>query len=1051
MQNTTENAPSGHIEYFLDIVARNYADNSSLSEFCFVFPNKRAGLYFRQSLRKVLADKMPYLEPEVTTISDFVASFSDNAPATRYELLFILYNAYKDVLTQKGRAQSITPFDKFAYWGEMLLNDFDEIDKNLVNAEQLFVNYERFKEIQSDYLTKEQKDVLNSYFGEDINTSKSVDNPDSFWQHTNGNIGKKFLALWEIINDIYRRFRECLADKHLSYQGIDYRDASKKVKNLGKDDFDFSRYIFVGFNVPSTSELVIFERLKDLELAEFCWDYNSPAFALKDNHACRFMEKNIKHFPATHDCNKPKITTMPKVRVIASASATGMVKSACQAIRKNISKFSKAKNDVEPKNKAAEAASRSALVLPDESMLIPVVDSISSSDSNANFPINITMGYPLRMTPIASLINDIARLHINTRVVKKDPTKPEYLFFYNDVATILASPIVRSFAAEDCDNVLREIRKYHIFNIPPTQFPESLKPIFTPIADLNNTKEVFDYLDSLTSMLADKIEVKNDKPSGINDDDDDETPHPYSLNEIFLNHYRAALSQLRAAVEKYQIQIDDISLLFRLIDRVVGNDTINFTGEPIGGLQILGILETRAINFSNIYILSMNEKVFPRQHFSNTFIPDFFRRAYKLPTIRDQESMSAYYFYRLISRADNVYLYYVSTTKGLKSGEMSRYITQLQYLFPDCVTATTLTSSVITADDKNISVKKTDDVLAELEPFKAAAADGKSKNITASSLKNYLNCRLSFYFNKVKGIRIKSEFTDYIDDPMLGTIVHKAFEIIYKSGQKYDSNSLSNLASSTVTIDKAIIKAVNLEYILKDENRCLDPLTGEAKIVAVNVKKYIVGILNTEAKMIQQGSLKPFTMIKHEEEIEGKITLDIGNGKPISFNVKQFIDRLDEYTDENDKRVVRVIDYKTGSDESSAKDKWQISILSNYKQRVIFQLFFYCEVLRQLRPKYNNAILQPLVYKVREMSIGKDVEPIKLDKTPITSYDDIRDKFRSILYDIVSEIFSKEKDGKELCFDQAAYGSDTAQFKPDDSCTLCDFNFICNKKINKTF
>lgn len=1047
MQHTNENATNGHIDYFLDIVARNYVENESdaLSEFCFIFPNKRAGLYFRRSLRKAFADRIPYLEPEITTITDFVASFSDAAPATQYEQLFILYNVYKNVLEEKGKEAST--FDKFAYWGEMLLRDFDEIDKNLVNASDLFVNYERFKEIESNYLTKEQKDVLKFYFGETFESSSS--DFDKFWKSFNSesddnSASKRFYALWMIINDIYQRFDKALNERGISRQGKDYRNAAETLAEMPGDDLEYKRYVFVGFNVLSKSEIKIMKHLQEIGFADFCWDYNSPAFRIKGNHACRFMDCNVENFPARYDCNYPEIEEMPRVKVIASPSLTGMVKSACKAIRTGI-------NSAE---NVAEASSRTALVLPDESMLIPVVDSISvksddelsdtddSNPSNGTFPVNITMGYPLRNTHIAALINDISKLHLNCRKIGE-----QFLFFYNDVVTILSSPVVRSFAATECDKVLRHIRNQHIFNIPEAEFETlapSLKPIFTIIIDLKSTDSVFNYLFDLIELLSEKITGNTETENASDDDDEEETQRTQTLNEIFLAHYRLAVVQLFASLKRNSIEINDTHLLFQIIDRVVGNDAINFTGEPIGGLQILGILETRAINFSNVHILSMNEKVFPRQHFSNSFIPDVFRRAYGLPTIADRESISAYYFYRLISRADNVSLYYVSSARGLNSGEMSRYITQLQYLFPDCVEGMTLSSKVITADDKTVAVKKTKEVLNVLALFRTLPETGEFKhNITVSSLKGYLECRLRFYFDRVKQIRIKEEFTDYIDDRHLGTIVHASFEKLYSNGVTYDSESLRRMANSR-KVDDAVVFAVNKEYNLLKEADLAKELKGEASIVGQNVRRYVVATLNAEANMIDEGALRSFRVIQHEKEVDGNITLrDSEGNNPISINVRQFIDRLDEY-EENGERVVRVIDYKTGSDDSQCSGNWQQKILSKYEYHVIFQLLFYCEVMRQCMPEYDNAILNPVVYMVKKIPVNKTVPDVKLGNVFVRNYDDYRKEFCNILYRVVAEIFNPA-----VAFDQSSYNSSTDSFNPNEKCNFCNYNFICNKKVSK--
>ena len=1028
-----------HIDYFLDIVAKNYVENekASLSRYCFVFPNKRSGLYFRRSLRKMMDP--PYLEPEVTTISDLVASYSERVTATRYELLFILYRAYCEVMAGK---ENILTFDKFAYWGEILLTDFDEIQKNFVDAKNLFVNYDRYKGISADYLTDEQKEVLKFYFGDDFNFFGASGDVYAFWKHTKPDDenekqpDKKFVMIWEILWPLFEKFHGLLDAENLTYSGLDYHNAAIKIKDTAQKDFEFDRYVFVGFNALSKSEIMIFRRLKDIGKADFCWDFNSPAFEKDKNHACYFMRRNIKNFPSLYDCNCPNNDAMPRVRVMGMGSTTGMVKSACKLIKDNITTDEQGKVDY-------DAASRSALVLPDESLLLPVMNSLDLPQSRM---VNITMGYPLSMTPIAALINDIARLHINARKVKN-----EILFYVDNVVTILSNPIIRAIADKECDDLLRHLRNNRIFNVPKVEFEQhapSLTAIFTPINDLKSGKEVFDYLDAMTDSLAKGI-VKNKSVEDEDVDVDELLRQPKTLNEIFLNHYRLALRQLRRAADRYEVEIKDEKLLFRLVERAMGNDSISFTGEPIGGLQILGVLETRAINFSDVYILSMNESVFPKKHFSRSFIPDAFRRAYFLPTVKDQEAMSAYYFYRLISRANNVYLYYVTSNSGMRVGEPSRYITQLQYLFPGIDFAMdVIPSAVASADDKTISVKKDTKVVGELNELQTIKTGENVKNnhITASALKTYLNCRLAFYFGNVKRIRVKDEAQDFIDDATLGNIVHRAFEFVYKEGETYNKDRLEQLAGNRCEIKRIVTKAVNEKYlgIKEDDSRIDNPLTDEAKLVSDHVCNYIIEILKAEAN----SNFLPFTYVAHEDKTENvQITLEKG-GKKITFNVKQYIDRIDSFVKSDETKVLRIIDYKTGSDDPAVGNNWQQKILRD--NTAVFQLLFYCEVVRQLKHEYEykDYQLKPLIYQVRNIPVEGVIKDITFNGTVVDNYDDYRDDFRSILFDIVNEIFDEN-----VPFDQSSYKNgrwdEQAPYAFDTkSCKFCNFQFICNKKVD---
>lgn len=1057
-----------HIDYFLDIVAKNYVENEkeNLSNFCFVFPNKRSGLYFRMSLRKQL--RPPYLEPEVTTISDFVTSFSHSVVTNRYELLFILYNCYVKVMNGK---ESTLPFDKFAYWGDILLNDFDEINKNLVDAKMLFVNQKRWREIESDYLTAEQKEILKFYFGDGSVLVDKKNEVDAFWKHTGGEradddgttVAKdKFVAIWEVLWPLYEEFHRVLEEKKLSYGGLDYRNAAASVCDMGAEEFDFSRYIFVGFNAISKSEIKIFRRLNDLHLADFCWDYNSPAFKMEENHANRFMRRNVKVFESRYDCNTPEIKTMPRIRVVGMGSEMGMVKSACGLLRKHIVKAGGNGEEVD-----YAAASRSALVLPDENLLLPVVNSLyfprcGEGDAAERYAVNITMGFPLSKTPVAALIHDIARLHFNSRKTKTDRNKADSetqtVYFVDHVASILSNPLVRDMAGDECDALMRRLRANRIFNVPQEEFEHyapSLRNIFRPISDLKSTDEVFGYLIDMTADIANLYDRRHvDEEETDPDSALDQSQHRKSgLNELFLNHYRQVVVQMWHAAKSWSVDVTDERLLFRLIDRAVSGDSINFTGEPIGGLQILGILETRAINFSDVYILSMNEQIFPRKHFSRSFIPDAFRRAYFLPTINDQEAMSAYYFYRLISRADNVWLYYVAASKTLRRDEQSRYISQLQYLFPDIdIASAVVPAEVSVGDNAIISVDKHDEnVERELERLRIReVAEGeKMRNISPSAIKDYLSCRLKFYLAYVKGLRVKDEVVGYISDPLLGTILHAVMERIYKPGESYDQQRLNRLAENRRDIERMVTQEINRYYLMLPTDRLDTDLEGEERLVGNHIANYVVAILNAES----QSGFLPFEFKAAEKKAENtQITISKGDDS-ITFNVRQAIDRIDTYVNAENKQVVRIVDYKTGGDviKISGNDLASAVLNKTNNAKAFFQLLFYCEVYRQLNPD-DTSILKPVIYKVSDIVKNHEISDLTFGGKPVDNYegDGLREATCDFLYDIVSEIFNPN-----VPFDQSSYvkggwkAEDAYDFDADRACKYCKFKFICNKKIKE--
>ena len=297
---------------FLKLVAEAYARrHDDVSEICFVFPNKRSAAFFSKYLDSAM--KREHLAPCMMTISEFITEFSDGIDASRYEQLFILYNEYAKL------SKEISNFDRFMFWGDMLISDFNDVDRYMVDADQLFVNVERLKEINSNYLTEEQLNVIRRYWGDE----RPHEYREQFWSHVahgdddeNAKANKKFLKLWEVLSPLYNNFRTELRKRGLTTSGMRYREAATRLRTASTTDFEYKRYVFCGFNVLSTAELKIFSRMKALGLADYYWDYNSPTFKLPKNRAGRFIEKNILDFPSEYPLEQEDITTFPKIKIV---------------------------------------------------------------------------------------------------------------------------------------------------------------------------------------------------------------------------------------------------------------------------------------------------------------------------------------------------------------------------------------------------------------------------------------------------------------------------------------------------------------------------------------------------------------------------------------------------------------------------------------------------------------------------------------------------------------------------------------------------------------
>lgn len=979
---------------FLSRVADIYIEHEreNLIDYCFVFPNKRSGVFFRHYLAAATKGQALVM-PAIMTISEMTASLSPMVEATRFEQLFILYNEYRKL------NDDVSTFDQFLFWGDMLLSDFNDVDRYLVDPHQLFVNVKRMKEINANYLTEEQLDVIRRYWGE----MRGNYDVDRFWTHIKNGpeddaVEGKFLKLWEVLDPLFHNFQECLRSHGLCTPGMFSRNAVDRLRSMSTSDLPYRRYIFVGFNVLSVSEIKIFEILQARGIADFYWDFNSPAYSLKGNKAVRFLENNVREFPSLYDPGEEPITTFPKITVTGVPSRIGMVKAAGQMMKKWTD------NGViaHPQN-----AIDTAVVLPDENLFIPMIHSVPP-DITA---INVTMGFPVRHTPIASFISKIISMHIRARIARGE----EILYYYEDVREVVTHPVLRGIDKESCNGILAEVSSKRLYNISADILVEKwpdLKYIFNPVKDPADIEEVYRYCHHLVTSLLNAVKTHRDD----------------KIEVYFMQGYLAALEELKLACDIWGITMKE-STFFVMLERAVASSSINFAGEPLKGLQVMGVLETRALDFDNIIMLSMNERVFPRKHYTRSFIPDALRRGFGMATEDFQESIYAYYFYRLIARARNVALFYDARTVGGKSSEMSRYLSQILYLFPEADTEHKMAVFANPEiDDKTITIPKTPEIIASLDKFRSTSDD--KKYLSASAINTYINCPLSFYLHYVEGINLDEEITDFMDASTYGTIVHQVLQWLYEReaaarGEKellVDNGLLDRWINDRQPIDSLIIESVNLNYNRLGEKN-LTPLVGEARILGDLIKIFIQKMLE------QEKQFTPFLFMRCEELIID--TMEIAPG--LEVNIKQYIDRVDRVNISDPRgSVIRLVDYKTGSDRTSFTD---ISQLFNNKlpdrRKAILQLMFYCNAYSK-KHNYHGPI-QPLIYLFKTISTN-GIKPLRYGKNDIMNYldNDLNTGFLELFRKTVAEIFDPEKP-----FTQA----------PDDhACEFCNFKAICGRE-----
>ena len=821
---------------------------AEVSRLAFVFPNRRTGLFFQKYLSEV-ADK-PLFSPTILTINDLFVQLSGKQTADRINMLFMLYDIY---VRHSGSTET---FDEFLYWGEMLLNDFDDVDKYMADARMLFTNVTDLREIENDFsfLDAEQIAAIRTFWS-------------SFYPKGDSPNQEEFLAVWKILYTLYNDLRDALAAEGRGYEGMIFREVVEQMEQNNCCDLPYTKVVFVGLNALSVAEERFLIQLQKRGIADFYWDYASDKVTDPNNKASYFVERNLKNFPSQYPLPaEEKVDT--EIEVIGIPSGIGQAKQVYTLLNELCKE-----DEMSP-----EEALRTAIILPDEHLLIPVLNAIPEQIRR----INVTMGYPLAGTPVASLMEYILALQKNVRYVDRQP-----VFYFRDVLPILNHRYISSTCPEIVNALVKDIAENNRIYISAADLGKTdlLSVLFLPVTDVNT------FSDYLINVLQELNKVMHALSSG--EEEEDATQRTNDLEQEFIFHYFTTVNRMKEIMQDAGIEMK-IDTYFRLLKRVTDTITIPFRGEPLSGLQIMGVLETRALDFDRLIILSMNEGIFPLRKAANSFIPYNLRRGFGLPTYEHQDSVWAYHFYRLIYRASHVSLLYDTRSNGLQTGEVSRFVHQLHYHYEVPLQNKLVVYNVSSAKTPALQVKKTDEVMQRLNAFHK----GGSRAISASAVNTYLDCPLKFYFSVVEGIQEEEEVSETIESNVFGSILHKVMEELYMPlcGKIVTADLLKAIKKDTPVLTGAIARAFAEIFFMSDVVR---PLTGQNFLIGEMIRKYVEKILERDSK------LTPFRYIESERKINRLFTL--GDNRT-EIQLKGFIDRIDEVRD-----AIRIIDYKSGS------------------------------------------------------------------------------------------------------------------------------------------
>jgi len=855
---------------FLQQVAEFYFDRGGMDKFCFVFPNRRSMFFFRKYLSETVGScgTIPIVAPRMLTINDLFFNASGMLQADRVTLLLELYECYRD-LNQKAES-----LDEFIFWGDVILGDFNDVDKYLVDPKQLFANVADFKELQDSfsYLTDTQRKAIEGFVGHfndvsgRLTVNMDTDDPD---------VKGRFLMIWNILYRLYDSFNERLKSRGMAYEGMVYRSVADGLKEKAAGDIlmpafqDDVKFAFVGLNALNECEKTLLRKLRDCHRAEFCWDYSGPMIQDRQNRSSFFMADNVVEFPQVTQWD-PDGLTLPHVNVVSVSSAIGQAK----RIPDVLDAIDEAKNGGD--------MSRTAIILPDEGLLMPVLNSIPEGIRD----INVTMGMPMSGSLLFALMSDVVavQLHAMNR-------KGECLFYHRQVWDLFSNQLFKQASDERSSEIISEVRaaaKYYIpqGDICGTPF---LDTIFRPVINdpkCSSAEQIYafeEYLKDVIRTIA----------RGAAED---------SRMALELEYAKEYYRSVNILAEN-KLEVLPVTFV-KLLARVLSSVSVPFRGEPLKGLQIMGPLEMRALDFNNLIILSANEGVFPRRSVSSSFIPPELRRGFGLPTYEYQDAVWAYYFYRSISRAENVWLFVDSRTEGLKSGEESRYIKQLEYHF-----GIPLSRYVVKMD--NLSISGVPDVVKTEEDVKKI----RQTVLSATAVQNYLSCPVRFYYGTVKELKVEDEVVESLDYGMFGTVFHDLMRAVYTSETAMrpefvfdkEGKNESSLTDRLTSVSRKYIKSwlereddirLKVKSLIMAQLKSVE-VSGRNIVVADVIVRYVLKTLRRDLEQLEKSGLEAFEVLGREMPVYGEF-----HGQ----RFKGFIDRIDSFA----VGQVRIVDYKTG-------------------------------------------------------------------------------------------------------------------------------------------
>ncbi len=957
--------------FLQELAQRVMSENTSLENVTMIFPNRRAGLFFKKALAQLI-DK-PIWMPEVGSLEDFVLRHQPMRKMETLEGVFALFEVYK---TFQKEEES---FDQFYFWGEMIVKDFNEIDHYLVDPAKLFTSIKTQKELDEEFyfLDEEERKVIQSFWASFL--PKSTKTQDAF------------LETWKILLPIYEKYTAALLERGEAYMGLIYRQFSDRLEQyLG----DYNRKVyFAGFNALTYTEEKIFKYFVRDKGAAIVWDLDDYYFANKRQEAGYFLREYARDtvLGKTFSEEKPKRFADKTAKTI-SKTGVSLEVGQTKALAQQLDTLSKEPNF---------SLEKVVIVLPQEHMLFPVLHALPDSIDK----INITMGFPLKDTPVFSLVESLLFLQNPPR--KSDLGK--VVFYYKPLMDLLEHPLLSGIEVERSKALIGTIKKRNqiiLYQEDLTFEHPLLKLIFS------KAEHPLQYLmEVLQALHAHWKEAGHD------------------LELEFLSRFYLHIVSLREMIANREDQLS-YDFLIKLFRKLARSLKIPFTGEPLHGLQIMGILETRNLDFEHVFVLNMNEDAWPAPPKRGSFVPYNIRRAFELPVQDHHDAIYAYLFYRLLQRADHVHFFYNTVSEFNVNGEISRLVQQLEVESGFEIQKEILANPIKVPLPEPILVEKTDEVFAKMQRFLEGYAGRDASRFTPSALNAYLDCRLRFYFKYVEKLWEPEEVQEEMDAAVFGNILHNTMELLYKSFMAREKREVvhpQDLFWIKAGIEGALKQVFIEHYGIKNEKKFKPE--GRTLIAWDILRKFLNQILTLDE------AYAPFQILGLEASTREGYSLDFPvdvNGEKIAVRLKGIIDRLDMKDGK-----VRVVDYKTGKDEKSFTTVASLTDREDTKRnKAIFQVFFY-SYLYMVNAKESYDTIEPGIFNSKDLFAKKFDSRVfsKIaykEAEPVSEFRQYATEYEEGLRTLLTEMFDQN-----VPFDQT---------DDEKKCGYCPYKEICNRR-----